>query len=171
MRGWLTYRSFLNELLSILKMSCNVVNQSCSLHFIQNFAPKRRHLRSGNAKQAITRHKCLFLVNSSQYLLQITVKTFKKSFNFFSGWLCHFKGLCTQVCPKFIGWNFHPWRDDNSPIGGVISDTTSDTAYVNHFLPREYEIWSKSIQVKQGRCALLLKLVSLAFKNSWKGDL
>ena len=82
-RGWLTYRSFLNELLSVLKMSCNVVNQTCSLRFIQNFAPKSRHLCSGNAKQVITRYQCLFLVNSSQYLLQITLKTFKKSFNFF----------------------------------------------------------------------------------------
>ena len=132
-RGWLTYRSFLNELLSVLKMYCNVVNQSCSLRFIQNFAPKSRHLRSGNPKQVNTRHKCLFLVNSSQYLLQITLKTFKKSFNFFSGWFFHFKGLFKQVCAKFIGWNFHRWRDDNSPIGGVISDATFDTAYVSHF--------------------------------------
>ena len=41
----------------------------------------------------------------------------------------------------------------------MISDATSDTAYVSHFFPREFKIWSKSIQAKQGRYALLLKLV------------
>lgn len=170
-RGWLTYRSFLNELLSVLKMSCNVVNQSCSLCFIQNFAPKSRHLRSGNPKQVNTRHKCLFLVNSSQYLLQITLKTFKKSFNFFSGWFFHFKGLFKQVCAKFIGWNFLPvtwWQFTNrrSDLWRHFRHSICQS-----FFPRESKIWSKSIQAKQGRCALLLKLVSLAFKNSWKFDL
>lgn len=42
----------------------------------------------------------------------------------------------------------------------MISDATSDTAYVSHFFPREFKIWSKSIQAKQGRYALLLKLVT-----------
>ena len=42
----------------------------------------------------------------------------------------------------------------------MISDATSDTAYVSHFFLREFKIWSKSIQAKQGRYALLLKLVT-----------
>lgn len=42
----------------------------------------------------------------------------------------------------------------------MICDATSDTAYVSHFFPREFKIWSKSIQAKQGRYDLLLKLVT-----------
>lgn len=42
----------------------------------------------------------------------------------------------------------------------MISDATSDTAYVSHFFPREFKIWSKSNQAKQGRYDLLLKLVT-----------
>ena len=51
---------------------------------------------------------------------------------------------------KFTGRKFRRWRHDNWPIGQwAIFHTTPDTAYVNHFFPRESIIWFKSIQAKQ----------------------
>ena len=51
---------------------------------------------------------------------------------------------------KFSGRKFYGWRHDNWRIGQwVIFHAAPDTAYVNHFFPREFIIWFKSIQAKQ----------------------
>ena len=51
---------------------------------------------------------------------------------------------------KFIGRKFYRWRHDNWPIGKwAIFHAAPDTAYVNHFFPRKFIVWFKSIQAKQ----------------------
>ena len=51
---------------------------------------------------------------------------------------------------KFTGRKFYRWHYDYWPIGQwAIFHADTDTAYVNHFFPREFIIWFKSIQAKQ----------------------
>ena len=51
---------------------------------------------------------------------------------------------------KFTGRKLYRWRHDNWPIGQWLTfHAAPDTAYVNHFFPREFIIWFISIQAKQ----------------------
>ena len=70
---------------------------------------------------------------------------------FFPGWLCHFKGFSCPFGAKFTGRKFyHRGHDNHGPMGqSVIFHAAPNTAYVNHFFPREFIIRFKSIQVKQ----------------------
>ena len=51
---------------------------------------------------------------------------------------------------KFTSRKFNRRRHDDWPIGQrVIFHAAPGTSYVNHFFPREFIIWFKSIQAKQ----------------------
>ena len=51
---------------------------------------------------------------------------------------------------KFTSRKFNRRRHDDWPIGQrVIFRAAPGTSYVNHFFPREFIIWFKSIQAKQ----------------------
>ena len=133
---------------------------------------------------------CQYFLNPSLccfspfHLVWCCCRLSKSSLLFFSGWLCHFKGLFITVSfsihrSKILWVGPH----DNWLIGQwVMFHAAPDTAYVNHFFP----MWIYNmIQIHSGETSRpwdfvarlvtarphALKLISLTFKKLREVDL
>ena len=95
-----------------------------------------------------------------------------KSPLFFSWLVMPFKGPFIPLGATFTGQKFYRWYHDNWPIGQwVICHAAPDTAYVNHFFPREIIIWFKSIQVDLETSSLARSLRDLMHWSSLRSEL
>ena len=138
---------------------------------------RRRSKAAGKGKELLARRRASRFSRTRNPLsllfrtpaTRATLLEFLKVLYFFSWLVMPFKGPFIPLGATFTGQKFYRWYHDNWPIGQwVICHAAPDTAYVNHFFPREIIIWFKSIQVDP--CATSCIEARFA-QNLWEVDL